>query len=215
MDEIVVTGRKREESLQDIPVTVDVISSEMLDEAGVNDLYDLFGLVAGIDFEDPNGDRNGANPAIRGVQAAGTGANIVNRRANSFLDGMPLTGQQGTIRFIDSQSVEVYQGPQSAAFGRSTFTGAINYVSADPSDEFEAQVNLQTSTFGRNQISLSASGPITDSLGFTFDGEKSEYAGPEEWRTSEGGEPGSTSTDYFSGKLVWTPMSGSTRKYDT
>lgn len=205
VEEIIVTARKREESLQEIPVTISVISADLLNEAGVNDLYDLFGLVAGVDIEDPNGDRNGANPAIRGVQAGGNGANITNRRVNSFLDGMPLTGQQGTIRFIDTSAVEFYSGPQSAAFGRSTFTGAINYVSADPGEEFDGSIQVQTSEFGRDSIRLGLSGPITENLGYTFNAEVSEFDGPDSWRTTEGFGVGGTSTDYFSGKLVWAP----------
>lgn len=206
MDEIVITGRKREESLRDIPVSIDVLSADLLAEAGVEDMYDFFSLIPGIDMEDPNGDRNGANPAIRGVQAGGAGANIITRRANSFLDGMPLTGQQGTINFIDAASVEVYSGPQSAAFGRSTFTGAINYVSRDPGEEFEGEVQLSTSSFGRNGIVVGLSGPINDTLGYTLDAQKTDYDGPDDWiSTTEDITFGGTKTDYISGKLVWTP----------
>ena len=203
LEEIVVTARKREESLQDIPVTISVIGADVLEEAAVNDLYDLFGLVAGVDFEDPNGDRNGANPAIRGVQAGGNGAGITNRRANSFIDGLPLTGQQGTIRFIDTQAVEFYSGPQSAAFGRATFAGAINYVTRDPGEEFEGSIQAQTSTLGRNSITASIAGPITDRLGYTLDGELSRNQGPDDWETTEGFDVGRQETNYISGKLVW------------
>ena len=203
LEEIVVTARKREESLQDIPVTISVIGQDVIQEAGVNDLYDLFGLVAGVDFEDPNGDRNGANPAIRGVQAGGNGAGITNRRANSFIDGLPLTGQQGTIRFIDTQAVEFYSGPQSAAFGRATFAGAINYVTRDPGEEFDGSINAQTSSLGRNQISASISGPINDRLGYTLDGEISRNQGPDDFETTEGFDVGRQETNFISGKLVW------------
>jgi len=205
MDEITVTARKREESLKDIPVTIDVLSSDMIDEAGILDMYDFFGLVAGIDMEDPNGDRNGANPAIRGVQSGGNGANITSRRVTTFLDGMPMTGQQGTVNISDAQAIEVYSGPQSAAFGRSTFTGAINYVSRDPGDEFEASVQATVSDLGRTGVTLGLSGPLTDKLGYTLDVESNEYDGPDEWSTTEGYGLGGTSTDYISAKFVYQP----------
>ena len=203
LDEIIVTARKRDESLQDIPVTISVIGADVIEDAGVNDLFDLFGLVAGVDFEDPNGDRNGANPAIRGVQAGGNGSGITNRRANTFIDGLPLTGQQGTIRFIDTQAVEFYSGPQSAAFGRATFAGAINYVTRDPGEEFDGSFQAQTSSLGRNAITASFSGPINDRLGYTLDGEYSRNQGPSDFQTTEGFDIGRRETNFISGKLVW------------
>ena len=97
MDEITVTARKREESLKDIPVTIDVLSSDMIDEAGILDMYDFFGLVAGIDMEDPNGDRNGANPAIRGVQSGGTRQHAEWRRKDRCLLSVARITQRTSI----------------------------------------------------------------------------------------------------------------------
>ena len=64
----------------------------------------------------------------------------------SFIDGMPLVGAQGTMQFAGVERIEIFRGPQSEAFGRSTFAGAINYVTRDPGDEFEGDFRL----YGRN-----------------------------------------------------------------
>ena len=68
LEEVVVTARKREESLKDVPVSISVVSSDFINEAGIRDQYDLFQLTPGINYGEAR-DRNGAQPGIRGVQA--------------------------------------------------------------------------------------------------------------------------------------------------
>ena len=67
LEEIVVTARKREENLQEVPVSISVISDSLIDEAGIIEPRDFFELTPGVDF-DTNGDRNNATPAVRGIQ---------------------------------------------------------------------------------------------------------------------------------------------------
>ncbi len=202
-EEIIVTGRKREESLQEVPVAISVVSDELIGEAGIFDAQDLFDSAVGFEYDTGWGDRNTATPGVRGVQ--GNGLGVTQQKMNSFLDGFPLVGQQGSLGFVDVQRVELYRGPQSAAFGRATFAGAINYVSRDPSEELEANVTIGTSNMGRDEFSVALAGPITDTLGFTMDISSEEYEGPDEWISTDGYHLASTSTDYFSTKLVWDP----------
>ena len=161
LEEIVVTARKREENLQEIPVSISVISNSLIDEAGIIEPRDFFELTPGVDF-DTNGDRNNATPAVRGIQARATAT--TRQKVMSFIDGLPLVGAQGTMQFTGIERVEVFRGPQSAAFGRSTFAGAINYVTRDPGEEFVGDLRLSTSDLGRNSVQLELGGPINDTF---------------------------------------------------
>ena len=210
MEEIIVTARKREEVLTEVPVSISVVNEQLLEEAGIFDSFDLFDATVGFEYDTGWGDRNTAQPGVRGVQGSGIGVN--QQKVNSFLDGFPLLGQQGTMQYDDIQRVELYRGPQSATFGRATFGGAINYVSRDPSEFFETEVSFGSSDLGRNEISVALGGPITDTLGFTLDLSSDEYDGPDEWVTTDGYRLGRTATDYASGKLVFTPSENFTAK---
>ena len=161
LEEIVVTARRREESLSDIPVSITAINSDVLQEANVLDMYDLFENTPGVEWQQAQ-DRQGSRPSMRGVN---TFAQAPSRqKISSFLDGLPVSGQQGGIQFYGVDRVEISRGPQSTAYGRSTFAGAINYVSRNPGEELELGVTLGSSNLQRNKTVLSASGPLTLSL---------------------------------------------------
>ena len=202
LEEIVVTARKREENLQEIPVSISVVGGDLIQEAGIIDPRDLFELTPGLDF-DTNGDRNNATPSVRGIQSKATAT--TRQKVMSFIDGLPLVGAQGTMQFADIQRVEVFRGPQSAAFGRATFAGAINYVTRDPGEEFEANLNIGTSSLGRSNITLGLGGPISDTLGYTLDINSDSFEGDDSWVSTEGFDIGGTETQYLSGKLTFAP----------
>lgn len=202
LEEIVVTARKREENVLEVPVSISVISANLIQEAGIIEPRDFFELTPGLDF-DTNGDRLNATPAVRGIQSTATAT--TRQKVMSFVDGMPLVGVQGTAQFSGVERIEVFRGPQSAAFGRSTFAGAINYVTRDPGDEFEGDLRIGTSDLGRNNITLALGGPINDTFGYTLDVNVDEYDGDDSWVTTEGIGEGGTETEYISGKLTFAP----------
>ena len=76
-------------------------------------------------------------PAVRGVQNDNSAT--IRQKVGSFIDGMPMIGTMGTIGFAGLDRIEVMRGPQSAAFGRAVFAGAINYVTTDPTETFESK----------------------------------------------------------------------------
>lgn len=220
LDEIVITGRNREETLQDVPVSTSVISDSLIEDAGITTLYDLYEMVPGLHFDEGE-DRLAALPSIRGIQANDIAPNRT--KVTSFVDGIPVLGSAGSIGFNGFQQVEVYRGPQSAAFGRSTFAGAINYVTRDPGDTFEGSVGVNVSDFGARVATFSVGGPITDSLGFLLNYEKEDSSSPDEWHANgdygytvidgvehnigqgDGTEFGARTGDNINGKLVFEP----------
>ena len=202
LEEVVVTARKREESLKDVPVSISVVSSDFINEAGIRDQFDLFQLTPGINYGEAR-DRNGAQPGIRGVQAQNQ--NPLRQKVSVFIDGMPVLTNIGSMQFAGLERVEVLRGPQSTAFGRATFGGALNYVTADPGDTFNSEVYVGTSNQGRTQFHVGLDGPIADGLGYMLNLYTDEYGGGDGWVATDGYELGTQQTDFVTGKLKWTP----------
>lgn len=205
LEEVIVTARKRAESLQDIPVTINAFSAENIAARGITTPGQLFQELPGMEFDslaagEASG-RLGATMGLRGI----TGDSGVGSKVSTFFDGMPTTGRQGVANMYDVQSVEVYRGPQSAVFGRSTFAGAINYISEDPSSEFEGKVFGEAGEDNLWNSGINLSGPITDTLGYYVSYAKDNYDGDGDWESSDGVQLGGTQSEYYSGKLVWAP----------
>ena len=204
LEEIVVTARRREESLSDIPVSITAISSDILQEANVLDMYDLFENTPGVEWQHAQ-DRQGSRPSMRGVN---TFAQAPSRqKISSFLDGLPVSGQQGGIQFYGVDRVEISRGPQSTAYGRSTFAGAINYVSRNPGEELEIGVTLGSSSLQRNKTHISVAGPLTSNnfmdVGFVFDAAKDSFRGPESWKSTDGYRLAGLDTTYVTTKITF------------
>lgn len=202
LDEIVVTGRKREETLQDVPVSVSVISATLVEEAGLLTQRDLFELTPGLHY-DQGDSRNTALPSIRGVQSNEQATNRT--KVTAFIDGMPVLGTQGSIGFQNLAQIEVYRGPQSAAFGRSTFGGAINYITKDPGADLEGSIGFDVNDYGRRILNGTYSGPISESVGFLVDASIEDTDAYDDYVATDGTEFGTRSGNSVLGKLVFFP----------
>ena len=205
--DVTVTARKREETLLDVPVSISVLDAALIEDAGILTQDEFFTLVPGIQFDQPV-DRNSSSPSIRGVQASEIATNRA--RATQFIDGLPVLGSQGNIQFGSTEQIEVFRGPQSAAFGRSTFAGAINLVTKDPGDEFEAEATLEASDYGLRRFGGGIAGPVPflnlgDTLGYRIDYQFEDSDAPDEFTTNEGLGWGDRSSEAATLKLVWEP----------
>ena len=199
IEEIIVTGRKRDENMTDVPVSISVITAESLAEQGILSPQDLFDATVGLTYDETFNGRNFTNPGVRGVQSELVPANL--QKVNNFIDGMPMQGNAGSLSTFGLDLIEVYRGPQSAAFGRSTFVGAINYVTADAAEEFNGRVQTRFSDQGDAEVSATFTGPLGDRLGYVASFLTTEWGGPDEWTSTDGFEMGSNKTDQFMGKL--------------
>ncbi len=126
LEEIVVTARKVEEKLNDVPVAVSAFTAQALQDRNVTSLADIAALTPGFSFEAYSGGTTPA-PLIRGL----TQNALTDRNQNvaTFVDGIHVQ-QQGNIDFslLDLERVEIIKGPQNAQYGKSSFAGAINWV---------------------------------------------------------------------------------------
>ena len=202
LEEIVVTARRREESLIDVPISITVMDTDFIEQNNILDTHGLYAETPGVDYLEIGG-RINARTSIRGVTPSSQAA--LRQKSTVFVDGVPIVGSNGAIQFVDLERVEVLRGPQSAAFGRATFAGAINYVTRDPGDELSGKFQATYSDQNRTILGASFDGPITDTLGFTLDVFEEDFDGPDGWITTDGYKVGATNTQHFSGKLKFTP----------
>jgi len=204
VDEIItINARRRDESINEVPVTVNVISAADIESKGLISTSELLDKTPGIDFDGTNAGeaagRSTGTLSMRGI----SGSSNVGAKVSSFIDGMPMSGSQGVVSLYDVASVEIYRGAQSAVFGRSTFAGAINYLTKNPTEEFEVKVNTEFGQDGKWVVGASLSGPITENLGYYFNYTKDNYDGQDDWETNDGVRLGATESEYLSSKLVW------------
>ena len=162
IEEIIVTARKREENLQDIPLTVNAYTEAALEERGIASLQDIADATPGFDFAEGFG-RNDFRPAIRGQSTILGRAN-----AGLFMEGIIIEQGNATVPLSALERVEVVKGPQSALYGRSTLAGAVNYVLKKPGDEFAGEVTAEYGERDHVQVDLHANGPIGEAAGLAI-----------------------------------------------
>lgn len=135
-DVITVTARKTAENIQETPVAVSVVTADTIDNLSLTDLSDISKLTAGLSFDNEFG-RDSNRPVIRGQ------ANILGASGVSyFIDGVRISGAITDYDLNDIERIEVVKGPQSALYGRNTYSGAINIITRTPQDEFSARASL-------------------------------------------------------------------------
>ena len=140
LEEIIVTATKKEESLQDVSVSVSVISGDKIQEAGLHDLKDIGQYIPNFNVSE------NAISTIASMRGVGVGANqSFEQSVGLFVDGVHLAkGRQFRTGLFDVERVEVLRGPQGTLFGKNTLTGAINVISAKPEigGDFGGQISL-------------------------------------------------------------------------
>lgn len=189
MDDIVVTARKTEENLQDIPIAVSAFSAQELERRSIRELEDVALATPGFSFEDYGGGYGA--PVVRG----GSQLRIQDLESTTsvYLDGIYLARQyMYDIGTLGLERVEVVKGPQSALFGRNAFLGAVNYIGGGPGDEFGTRIESTIGSDDRFDLSGEISGPIFgEKLRARVFGGYSEFDG-----TFENELPGYQGRDY-------------------
>ena len=161
LEEVVVTAQKRSQSLQDVPISVSAVSGERMRDTQITNLESLTTFVPNFSMNQ-SGISN--NITIRGVSS---GINPgFEQSVGMYVDEIYYgRGQLARSPLFDLERIEVLRGPQPIIFGKNAIAGAINIVTAKPSDEFEGFVTaLYESEEDTQDYRLAFSGPITDTL---------------------------------------------------
>lgn len=165
-EEIVVTTRRREENVQEIPVAVAAFQADFIEKQGVISTKDVVKLVPGVQF-DQSFSAADTRISIRGINNSRGRASVA-----MLVDGIDISGENITaggggsllnVRLFELERIEVVKGPQSALYGRNAFAGAVNYITKSPNmDNYEFKVDGEVAEYDTYNFRAAVSGPIGD-----------------------------------------------------
>jgi len=166
--EIVVTARRQDEKLQDVPASITVLTTEALQNTGVRVAADFVQLTPGVTIITGVVEAGDTQIAIRGVNGARDGENNVALVVDGVLktNTALLAQDQGAI-----SQIEILKGPQGAYYGRSAVAGAIVMTTKRPGDRIEVSGRVSGANNNTYNAAASISGPLSDTLGFVINGD--------------------------------------------
>jgi len=203
LEEVLVTATKREQSLQDIAVTVNAFSAETIQEAGINNASDLSVLTPSLNINTNLSPFN-ARLTIRGIGTAQTDP-ALEPSVGLFVDGVFLgRSGLGMSDLTDIERIEVLQGPQGTLYGKNTNAGAISVITRAPNlEEFEGYVEASAGDYSMRRVTASASAPLGESLAFRLSGNMHQRDG---YYENKSGDDLNDADDWnLMGKLLWEP----------
>lgn len=156
LEEVIVTAQKREQSLQDIPVSVSAFDAEAIRQQGISDIEDASQYLPNVQIAESPAGSTGATIGIRGsvtINPAVTWEPTV----GIYLDGVFIAKNVGGIfEVADLERVEVLRGPQGTLYGKNTVGGAINLVTRQPSEEQHIRLLGGVGNYGASHVGIKA-----------------------------------------------------------
>jgi len=155
LEEIVVTATRREQNLQEVPISIVAITGDNLEMRGMDNLEEVSQGVPNVLITGGGGGTGGTNFRMRGIPQVGT-----------YIDGVWQVGTAGflTQEFVEIDRVEVLRGPQGTMFGRDSTGGAIRIWTKRPSEEFGGNITATAGSNDRRDIKASLDLPLGDNV---------------------------------------------------
>jgi len=167
VESITVTARRREESLQDVPISVTAISGDKLLDVGAEDITYLNQVVPNTTIEVSRGTNSTLSAFIRGVGQQDPVAGF-EQGVGIYIDDVYLNRPQAAVLEIyDIERVEVLRGPQGTLYGRNTIGGAIKYVTSRIGDEPSVSIEGTVGNYSQRDLIVSGELPVGDTLAFS------------------------------------------------
>lgn len=162
LEEVLVTARRRTESLQDAPLAVSAITGETLRDAGITNLADVTEMVPNLQISRPSRD---ASIYIRGVGPTRGATNVTELSVGVYIDDLFLLKPHGQLMDLaEIESVQVLRGPQGTLFGKNTTGGAMVVTTIKPADDFGGFIQATAGNDGRLNAQASIDIPLSDTV---------------------------------------------------
>jgi len=168
LEEITVTAQLREQSLQDVPLAIQVVDRALIEDVAAEDMSDLNGFVPGlvVSGDSPTQPRY----QIRGIQTGDFGVGT-DPAVGVYVDGIYAARSGASmLAFNDIERIEVLKGPQGTLFGRNSAAGAISIVTTQPSQEFDSMLRARYGEFGKQYYEGMLNTPIGDKVALRING---------------------------------------------
>lgn len=164
LDEVIVTSQKREQSIQDVPIAVTAINQDFIESRNITSIDSLGSIAPNVKIERTPGNSTAAQLSIRGgvtINPALTWEPTV----GMYLNGVYIGKTQGSIFDVsDIERIEVLRGPQGTLYGRNTLAGAINIITAKPTEEFGGKLKVGLGNYNqrlaKGTVNFGQIGPV-------------------------------------------------------
>jgi iron complex outermembrane receptor protein len=164
VEEVIVTARRREESLHDVPVSITAFSGAQLERVGMQDLVEIAKTTPNVTLEVSRGTNSTLTAFIRGVGQQDPVAGFESG-VGIYIDDVYLNRPQAAVLDIyDVDRIEVLRGPQGTLYGRNTIGGAVKYVTSRLGDTPEAKARFSVGSYGQLDAVVSGSVPLGDTF---------------------------------------------------
>ncbi|MVZ96744.1 TonB-dependent receptor [Sphingorhabdus sp. IMCC26285] len=166
--EIVVTAQKREQNLQDVPIPIQVVSDEFINDLAADNISDISRFIPGLEVS--AGSPTQPSYKIRGVQTSDFGVGT-DPAVGVYVDGI-YSARSGAavLSFGDIERIEVLKGPQGTLFGRNSAAGAVSIITKKPVDRFEGKLQARLGNYAKKRIEGLLNVPIGDNLALRVNG---------------------------------------------
>ncbi len=166
LEEIIVTARRRAESIQEAPLSITAFSGDDIDALNIRDLSGTADFIPNVVFMEGGPGAGGSSLIyIRGVGSAGTDTPRTDTGVGVYVDGVFLPRMQGGVRdLLDLERIEVLRGPQGTLFGKNTIGGAISLITKKPNDEFHGSGRVTIGNYNALEAKFKVNVPVTDNF---------------------------------------------------
>lgn len=174
LEEVVVTAQRREQSLQEVPISITTVTADEIRAHGIRTVEDLDTFSPSVEIE-----YNLHSPSIT---IRGMGSNVANmsieQSAPMFVDGITYgRASMMAAGMLDLERIEVLNGPQPISFGQNATAGAFSLTTKKPTAEWEGDITAEVGNFGRHSFTGGVGGPINDTWGIRVAGKWDETNG--------------------------------------
>jgi iron complex outermembrane receptor protein len=166
IEEVVVSATKKEQSVQDVPVSIEAFTAEDIDKNLVEDFSDLAEVVPGLIVDKALG--SGSAYSMRGVGSYGVGAAVVPSLITSINGHAVGSSALNDTGFHDLERIEVLKGPQGTLSGRNAVQGLVNLVTARPTGELEGSFEMIAGNFNSKRTNIVFNLPVSDKVSMRF-----------------------------------------------
>ncbi|MDH3546799.1 MAG: TonB-dependent receptor, partial [Gammaproteobacteria bacterium] len=174
LDEITVTAQGREQSMQEVPISLEAFTGLELQQQGFRTMDDLAEFSPTVEIDNRVQDQD---ISIRGVGTVGNSLTL-EQGAPTFVDGI-VYGRTSMVKgaFLDLERIEILRGPQPVFFGQNATAGAFSLITRKPTPEWQGNVVAEVGNFGRRGVEAGIGGPINDTLGIRLAGKYDDMEG--------------------------------------
>jgi iron complex outermembrane recepter protein len=206
LGDIVVTARKREESLQDTPISITAFTAESLEERAIGDIQQIGNLTPNLIFDRAAPIGGSGSTAVMYIRGLGqdSGLPTIDQAVGLYVDGVYLARAVGSVvDLVDVERIEVLRGPQGTLFGRNTIGGAISITTKKPDQSFHGYITGSVGSDEQRDVRLSLNIPVTPDLATSFAVSRNLRDGYV--KRADGTDMGNTDATAARFAALWTP----------